>query len=113
MRKTLLLFVVIMAAITMLAACSNKNDGNTFRATVLENNGTNLLVEPAANTTEIRSADKVSLSVTEAAIVNSNDLEISIEEIKTGSQVEISYSGGLAESYPAQIYDCYKVKLLD
>ena len=113
MRKILYATFVLLIGfmMLMLAACSN--EGNTFKATVLDNNETTLLVEPDADTTEAKSADKISVSVKDAAILDSNDNEILIEDFKVGSKLEISYRGGIAESYPAQLQKTYKIKLLD
>ena len=88
MRRILYATFVLLIGfmMLMLAACSN--EGNTFKATVLDNNETTLLVEPDADTTEAKSADKISVSVKDAAILDSNDNEILIEDIKVGSQVE-------------------------
>lgn len=99
----------------ILAGCSffGKNDEVVFIGTVLENNGTTLLVEPQAESDELKSADKISISINDTAIKDKENKEISVEEIKVGERVEITYNGQIAESYPAQIHKCYKIKLID
>jgi hypothetical protein len=49
----------------------------------------------------------------DAELVNAEGTKITMDDIKVGSSVQIFYSGGIAESYPAQINGCYKVVLLD
>jgi hypothetical protein len=61
----------------------------------------------------LRSADRITVSLKDAEILNSENEEITADELEPGKQVEIAYSGGIAESYPAQIQGCYRVKLLD
>lgn len=51
--------------------------------------------------------------VEEATLVNSDDTKVIIDDIRVESKVEIYYNGGIAESYPAQINSCYKVKVLN
>ena len=51
--------------------------------------------------------------VEDATLLNSDDTEVIIDDIKAGSKVEIYYNGRIAESYPAQINSCYRVKVLN
>jgi hypothetical protein len=46
-------------------------------------------------------------------LLNSQDIEIAADDIAIGKQVEIAYDGTIAESYPAQINQCSRVRLLD
>ena len=64
-----------------------------FNATILELSDTTALVEPLEDEDERRSSDKISF-----------DLK-GLEDIgaKVGSVVEVTYAGGMMESYPAQI----------
>lgn len=110
-NKIRLLIIGLMTMIIFMASCSSY--GKSFTATVLENNQTSLLVEPKEGSNELRSADKIVVSVRDAAILNSTNTELTIIDIESGNQVEIYYSGAIAESYPAQIHKCYKIRLLD
>ena len=65
----------------------------SFVATVLEINGSSVLVRPVEGEDELRSSDKISFSI--------KDFENIGAEV--GSVVEVTYSGGIMESYPAQI----------
>lgn len=114
MKKSKLLLICIMLLV-VLAGCTEaeKNAGNSFTATVLEIKDASLLVEPVEGSPELRSADRIIVSTQEAAIIDVQNQEISIEKITAGKRVKISYSGGIAESYPAQLQGCYEIKLLD
>lgn len=114
MRKWKLL-IICLALFLILTGCSNKEDseGNSFVATVLEIHDVSLLVEPGEGSPELNSADRIVVSVKDAKLINSEGTEITLNDLEGGKQVEIFYTGGIAESYPAQIYGCFKVKLLD
>ena len=88
-------------------------EGSSFIANVLENTGNSLLVEPEKGSAELSSADKIIVDIRAAALVDAADTEITISDLEAGKQVEIFYHGGIAESYPAQIQGCYRVRLLD
>ncbi len=64
-----------------------------FLATIVEINGSSVLVEPLENEPERYSADRISFSTA----------ELSPLEVKAGDVVEITYNGEIMESYPAQI----------
>lgn len=115
MRKHFLLIIGIIILITLFVACISPetNDEVVFVATVLENNETHLLVEPVEGSAELRSADKIMISIEKTTLLRSSDNEIAISDIKIGQRVEITYDGAIAESYPAQIHTCYQIKLLN
>ena len=64
-----------------------------FNATILELSDTTALVEPLEKEDERRSSDKISFG-----LKGLDDIEA-----KVGSVVEVTYAGGMMESYPAQI----------
>ena len=64
-----------------------------FVATVIEINGNSVTVEPVIGEDELQSSDRISVN---AASLGDIGAEI-------GSDVEIYYTGGIMESYPAQI----------
>lgn len=112
MKKTLIL---IIGAILILSGCSQRenNDKISLIATILENNGSYLLVEPIKGSAELNSADKIKVSIGNNTVLESKDKKISIDDIEIGHKVEILYDGSIAESYPAQINNCYGVRILD
>ena len=64
-----------------------------FNATILELSDTTALVEPLEDEDERRSSDKISFG-----LKGLDDIEA-----KVGSVVEVTYAGGMMESYPAHI----------
>jgi hypothetical protein len=64
-----------------------------FVATVLELNGNSALVQPVAREDELQSSSKISVNT-----ANLGDIGAEV-----GSDVEIYYTGGIMETYPAQI----------
>ncbi len=73
----------------------------TFQAEVLDVDVT-LLVTPDADSNEARTSDKISVTVSED-IKNTYGDVVSMEQIKPGDFVQITYDGTILESYPAQI----------
>jgi len=113
-NKIRLVIICVLAVLIILTGCTNSenSDGNSFIATVLENNESSLLIAPEYGSAELRSADQINVSIKDT-LLNSQDKEITINDIEAGKQVEVYYTGGIAESYPAQIHGCYKIKLLN
>ena len=66
---------------------------HSFVATVLEINGDSVLVQPVEDEDELRSSDEIRFNIAELADI---DAEI-------GSVVQVTYTGAIMESYPAQI----------
>ena len=64
-----------------------------FVATILELDGTTALVQPVEGEDELRSADKIHFGIADLGGIGA----------QVGSDVEIYYTGGIMESYPAQI----------
>lgn len=67
---------------------------HSFVATVLEINGTSVVVQPVADSAVLMSTDKVSFGT--------SDLEKI--EVEVGCVVKVTYTGGVMESYPAQVH---------
>ncbi len=97
----------------VVEGCSNQEEEEvSFIATVLENNQPSLLVEPAEDSVELSSADRIVAYVGDAVITDPQGDELDITAIQAGRQVIIYYDGTLAESYPAQIWSS-RVQLMD
>jgi len=79
----------------------------TFSATVLENMGTSIMVKPDDGEDELRSSDKIVVRVPKDGVVLED-----LSQFSVGSKVKITYSGGIMESYPAQI-NATKVELTE
>lgn len=93
--------------------CTKGEAGNSFNAFVIESSEASLLVEPEEGSQELRSADKIVISIDDETILESQEGKIKFEDINIGDRIKIMYNGGIAESYPAQIYGTYRIKLLN
>ena len=76
-----------------LFAKEEPNIENVVRATVIEINGTSVLLEPLEGEWERKSGDRISINVA--------DLENIGAEV--GSVVEVTYKGTIMETYPAKV----------
>ena len=74
---------------------------NSFVATVIESTSTYIMVRPNENENEIKSSDKIVISLKKG----NNDV------YKVGSTVIVCYNGGIMESYPARIDTDYVATL--
>ncbi len=80
-------------SITELWELESENVVNRFVGTVLEINGDLVIVEPVENEPERYSSDRISFSKSMLSDIGA----------KVGSIVDVSYKGGIMESYPAQV----------
>lgn len=108
-------FICVVIILVILTGCANlqKKDETSFSATVLENDQSSLLVQPEEGSSELRSADKITVYIKGVTLLDSEGGETTIDDIVKGDKVQIFYNGQIAESYPAQIHKCSKIKILD
>ena len=85
-----------------LSSEQTENERVTFTATVLEVYDRSVLVEPTAGSRELRSADRIDVSLS----VRDN---VSVPQMKAGDIVEIIYDGMIQETYPAGIPCVYAI----
>jgi hypothetical protein len=103
----------IFIIVCLLVGCSNQEaEEFSFVATVLENNQSSLLVEPAEGSIELSSSDRFVAHLSDAIITDPQGNKVDITAIVVGDKVMIIYSGEIAESYPAQIWS-FRVQLMD
>lgn len=113
MKKQLLLILTIILILTVAACGTSGGDGEskaggaetvTFQATILEIQDGYYLVEPVEGSTELNSADQITIPMT-----NMNPAP----EPVVGDVLEIEYDGSIAESYPAQITKVYSIRVVE
>jgi hypothetical protein len=110
---TRIILCSIFIMLCLLVGCSDQEDEEfSFIATVLENNQTSLLVEPAEGSIELSSSDRIVAHLSDAIITDPQGNKVDITAIVVGDKVMIIYSGEIAESYPAQIWS-FRVQLMD
>ncbi len=72
---------------------------NWFVGTILEIRDNSFLVEPAEGTPERKSADKIVVS----RATSDDEDDLVMPYLRLGEEIYVYYTGGIAESYPAQI----------
>ncbi len=112
MKKRLLL-ILALGFILTFAACGTSSAGEldvggngttTFQAAVLEIHDGYYLVKPVEGSTELNSADRITIPME-----NMNPSS----EPEVGDILEIEYDGSIAESYPAQITNVYNISVVE
>lgn len=112
MRKQVLVILVLSLILTV-TACGTSSGGEsevggnekaTFQATILEIHDGYYLVEPVAGSTELNSADQITVPMK-----NMNPSS----EPEVGEVLEIEYDGSIEESYPAQITNVHSISVVE
>lgn len=102
MKKKMLIILVWGFLLFEIIGCSGKkNDEHSFYGKVLEVSSSYLIVEPNEDEEERKSSDKFHIDL-------KND-DITYE---VGTNVKITYIGGINESYPAQV-GTTKIEIVD
>lgn len=94
----LILAFALFISIKLLNNKAYESEVHTFIATVLENKGTSIMVQPVEGEIELNSSDKIVVRVPKDSAVLED-----LSEFIVGSEVKITYNGAIMESYPAQI----------
>lgn len=111
-KRSMYLIISLILAVILIIFVANYfgNNSNenaekvTFNATIIENKGTSILVNPEEGSPELNSSDKI---VVRVPVDNATLKDLS--EFTEGSKVKITYNGMIMESYPAQI-NAYNVE---
>ena len=110
MKKIASVFLALLCIVT-LPGCvdTSKNtphlEENTcsFYATVLESGDSYLLVEPASDSIERKSSDKIQISLYD---------KTSWPIPNVGDTVNIVHSGEIMETYPAQLAKVFRIEIV-
>jgi uncharacterized alpha/beta hydrolase family protein len=94
----LLVSVAVISAVNLAITNYKNEEKATLKATVLENYGTSILVQPDEGEDELRSSDKIVVR-----LPKDNAVLEDLSKFAVGSKVVITYGGDIMESYPAQI----------
>ena len=86
--------------------------GETFSATVKTNNGFAILVTGLAAEDETNYGLEFWLSVSEETRITQNGESIDVSALTPGSQVRVTFTGEVMESYPMQIAHVQEIQLL-
>ena len=103
--KKIFYMLITFAVLFSFTACNGKTDDTvTFQAIILEIHDGYYFVEPVEGSTELNSADQITVPIT--------DMNVS-SELEVGDILEIVYDGAIAESYPAQITNVYSISIVE
>jgi len=118
MKKYITLILLLLFVLS-LTGCNKQSDNEikepdnqqvedntntvSFEAVILEVLDASVLVCPVQGSNELKSADKISVSL--------GKLEVLFDFI-VGQTIRIEYDGLIAESYPAQIFNTYQIELV-
>jgi Protein of unknown function (DUF3221) len=109
----LISIILIIGIIFAIISIFNSNSKVSFNATIIKVSDNSILVTPDEGSSELNSADLISVSIREKTkIVDENKNELDKDSLKVNQKVVIYYDGLIAESYPAQIINCNKIKVL-
>lgn len=105
------IILISFTAFALINFFSNK-DNISFNAVILEVTENSILVRPDEGSSELRSADLISAAIREKTkIIDENKNKLDKTDLKANQKVVIYYDGLIAESYPAQIFNCHKIKV--
>lgn len=103
--KKIKLIIIGVLLVCSLTACKKQRDSTpaaeVFEAVVLEVSDNSILVEPVTGSPERNSSDQFNIPGEDGM------------ELHVGDKVEIEYNGEILETYPAQLGEVYKIKLLE
>ncbi len=104
------LLLLLLIGVLLMTACGSKN---TFQAVVLgvSAEDESCMVEPVEGSQELNSADRIEIDL-------HNDLPATVaydisHEAQVGDIVEITYEGGIQETYPAKLEDVCDIKIIE
>ncbi|HWP52197.1 MAG TPA: hypothetical protein VN626_10925 [Clostridia bacterium] len=101
--------ILMLAVAILLPGCRQKADKTTFSATIMRVDDKAILVRPGQETGEYKSADLISVGLSNAEITDTKGSSLAFSALAVGLRVDITYGGAILESYPAQITDCTKL----
>lgn len=107
MKRFIGVVLCLLFSIVILNGC--KKDEYTLNATVIKNDGIAFLV---MEINVINGEIEVTIN-SKTEITDKNGKKISIDTILIGQEVEIYYDGLLALTYPRQMLQCYKGKIIN
>ena len=103
MKRTVCITLALAFTLLIAAACGQKEEGVTFSASVEEIDEGTLLVVADEDSGVRRSADRFSVGLGGAKLVDEEGKAIEVGDLWLHDRVEITFDGNIAESYPAQI----------
>lgn len=85
---------------------------HTFQAVICDIHTSSFLVE-GIKTNDINYRGKFDLFISDETQLKWHSTDISFSDFDAGDYVNVTFTGSVAESYPAQISDVIRIELLD
>lgn len=104
MKKTLICVAVLIIAVALISCGKKKTEEFTFRATITEIQNGSMLVTPVEGSDELRSSDSFRVIIENMP---------SSPEPEVGDIVEITYDGGIKETYPAGLDHVFNIVVVE
>ncbi len=108
--------VVVLCMMTMVGVTCwclmGDQDTFAFKGRVLQNDGI-LLIEPHLGEEERLSAGQFAITEVEGYVLNQDGSPISFAQIEEGAVLQITHSGQVLETYPAQFDRVYTIRVVE
>ena len=103
-KKILMCTAVLILAAALISCGKKKTEEFTFRATITEIQNGSMLVTPVEGSNELRSSDSFRVNIEKMP---------SSPEPEVGDIVEITYDGGIQETYPAGLDHIFSIVVVE
>ena len=103
-KKILICTAVLILAAALISCGKKKTEEFTFRATIAELQDGSMLVTPVEGSEELRSSDSFRVNIENMP---------SSPEPEVGDIVEITYDGGIQETYPAGLDHVFSIVVVE
>ncbi len=103
-NKTLICIAVLIIAAALISCGKKKTEEFTFRAAITEIQNGSMLVTPVEGSDELRSSDSFRVNIENMP---------SSPEPEVGDIVEITYDGGVQETYPAGLDHIFSIVVVE
>ena len=104
MKKTLICIALLTMAAALISCGKKKTEEFTFRAAITEIQNGSMLVTPVEGSDELRSSDSFRVKIENMP---------SSPEPEVGDIVEITYDGGIQETYPAGLDHVFSIVVVE
>ncbi len=102
-KKMTVIVLCMVILIGIVVWFNNSHNKTVFEATIIEIHDNSYLVEPVEGSLELKSADRITVSM--------EKLDSSVEP-EVGDIIEITYNGDIMETYPARLGEIYSIKIV-
>lgn len=95
-----------------LTVSTSTNYGDTFYATIITINGSDIQVE-GLDVNDVNHRGAFNFAVGDNTELSWHNTPIELTDLEEGSRISVTFIGDVTETYPAGIHDVVKIVLLD